>query len=57
MSTLRTQTVVIGAAFVAFAIANASALAQQKHLTPEQLMERLKTAAPRLFLRARLSLT
>ena len=46
MSTLRTQTVVIGAAFVAFAIANASALAQQKHLTPEQLMERLKTAAP-----------
>jgi hypothetical protein len=46
MSTLRTQTAVIGAAFVAFAIANASALAQQKHLTPEQLMERLKTAAP-----------
>jgi hypothetical protein len=46
MSTLRTQTVVIGAAFVAFAIANASALAQQKHLTPEQLMERLKSAAP-----------
>jgi hypothetical protein len=34
MSTLRTQTVVIGAAFVAFAITNASALAQHKHQTP-----------------------
>src|ERR1700677_5041791 len=46
MSTLRTRTVVIGAAFVALAMSNASAFAQHKHQTPEELMERLKAAAP-----------
>ena len=44
MSTLRTRTALI--AFVAFAMANGSALAQHKHHTPEELMELLKTAAP-----------
>jgi hypothetical protein len=46
MSTLRTRTALIGVTFVAFAMANGSALAQHKHHTPEELMELLKTAAP-----------
>jgi hypothetical protein len=46
MSTLRTRTIAIGVSFVTFALANASALAQHKHHTPEELMEALKTAAP-----------
>jgi hypothetical protein len=46
MLTLRTRTALTGAAVVAFALASASALAQHKHQTPEELMERLKTAAP-----------
>jgi hypothetical protein len=46
MSILRTRTALIGVTFVAFAMANGSALAQHKHHTPEELMELLKTAAP-----------
>ena len=46
MSTQRTGIALIGMAFVVFTTAHGSALAEQKHWTPEQLMERLKTAAP-----------
>ncbi len=46
MSILRTRAIAIGLTFGAFAMANASALAQAKHQTPEELMERLKAAAP-----------
>ena len=44
MSTLRT-TALMGVTLVAFATANASAF-EHKHSTPEELMQRLRTAAP-----------